>query len=69
MIYNLRIYKAELNKWIYPEITHPNKIHLIKTPKWLQYLFMERDGYDVMDINDNNQNNQQNNQNQQPQMF
>eukprot|EP00485_Elphidium_margaritaceum_P000523 CAMPEP_0202699698 /NCGR_PEP_ID=MMETSP1385-20130828/12910_1 /ASSEMBLY_ACC=CAM_ASM_000861 /TAXON_ID=933848 /ORGANISM="Elphidium margaritaceum" /LENGTH=134 /DNA_ID=CAMNT_0049356695 /DNA_START=273 /DNA_END=677 /DNA_ORIENTATION=+ len=43
-------------KWIYPEITHPNKVHLIRTPRWLQYLFMERDGIELPD-NENDMNN------------
>eukprot|EP01084_Bolivina_argentea_P123508 218870_1 len=28
-------------KWVFPEITHPNKVQLIQTPKWIQLLFME----------------------------
>eukprot|EP01084_Bolivina_argentea_P072287 131265_1 len=46
-------------KWIYPEITHPNKIQLIQTPRWIQYLFMERDGYDVINMNNNQNDNQE----------
>ena len=51
-------------KWIYPEITHPNQVHLVKTPQWMLYLFMERDGYDVVGIHDDAARNNQNQANE-----
>lgn len=48
-------------KWIYPEITHPNEVHLIRTPQWMQYLFMERDGHDIVAVEEQDAPNQDNN--------
>ena len=40
-------------KWIYPDITKPNKIEIVKTPQFIQYLFLQNDNnaYDVININ------------------
>lgn len=33
-------------KWLYPDMTAPNRIDLLRTPQSLQLLFTDRDGFD-----------------------